>query len=451
MRTVLLAPIGPSHPGNGLAHRVRLWREALASLGEVVTVVVPVSGPVADGDADVVEAPDPVGAEGDDRPRRAQGCTVELGHRLARRTRAPQPVDVVVAVRSYLGLVGAGLADGTGAALVVDLDDDDAAVADQDGDPREAERYRRLVAELRARADLVVAAKDEPALGVDAVVPNAVAVPPLAPYQRAPVPARLLMVGNLTYGPNRDGAAWILDEVLPLVRARRSDVVLDVVGPGSESLGGPGLVADLAPAYRSAAVALVPVRRGSGTRIKALEAWAHGVPVVATTLGVEGLGARDGVDLRVADTPEAFADAVVSLLDDPDEARRLADGRHRRVCEAFAWDEVAAGAAGLVRSAAARGGRVHVARTDVQVTETDDGLVVFDPSTTTAHHLNLAAGVVFVLCDGVRDEDAVASEMAVLWSLDEPPAALVATGIATLAQAGLVRRLSPLPASPAGR
>jgi glycosyltransferase involved in cell wall biosynthesis len=74
-----------------------------------------------------------------------------------------------------------------------------------------------------------------------------------------------------------------------------------------------------------ATVAVVPVRYGSGTRVKILESFAHRVPVVSTTLGAEGLDVEDGVHLLIADDPEAFAAATARLLEDPGLRARLAD------------------------------------------------------------------------------------------------------------------------------
>ena len=74
--------------------------------------------------------------------------------------------------------------------------------------------------------------------------------------------------------------------------------------------------ADVAPLYRQARVAVVPIRAGGGTRIKILEAFASGVPVVSTALGAEGLNVEDGVHLLIADTPDAFAAACVRLARD---------------------------------------------------------------------------------------------------------------------------------------
>jgi glycosyltransferase involved in cell wall biosynthesis len=99
-------------------------------------------------------------------------------------------------------------------------------------------------------------------------------------------------------------------------------------------------VSDIAPLYREAALAIVPLRAGGGTRIKLLEAAAHGVPSVSTTFGATGLGLRPGVDVVLADSEAGFARACMSLLKEPRYADRIADnarGRVRREYDPGRW------------------------------------------------------------------------------------------------------------------
>ncbi len=141
-----------------------------------------------------------------------------------------------------------------------------------------------------------------------------------------------IFVGNLSYGPNVDGARWLCEEVLPLLD--RPTVALVGSGPGPDVLelaADPRVtvaadVPDIAPWYRSASVAVVPIRAGGGTRIKVLEAFAHRRPVVATTAGAHGLelAGSDG-PIVTADTAGAFAAACRRLLDQPALAASLAE------------------------------------------------------------------------------------------------------------------------------
>jgi glycosyltransferase involved in cell wall biosynthesis len=101
-----------------------------------------------------------------------------------------------------------------------------------------------------------------------------------------------------------------------------------------------GSVPDLEPYYRRAPLVVVPMRLGGGTRIKVLEALAHGKAVVTTSIGAEGLSLSRGEALEIADGPEAFADACVRLLENPEARRRLAENGRRQVLERYEWEAV---------------------------------------------------------------------------------------------------------------
>jgi glycosyltransferase involved in cell wall biosynthesis len=128
----------------------------------------------------------------------------------------------------------------------------------------------------------------------------------------------------MNYGPNQDAVDWLTQEVWPLVIEIIPDARLRIVGGGGRrtfancgpSVHFVGFVADMSVELSKADFAIVPLRSGSGTRIKILEAWANFIPVVSTTVGAEGLGATSGVDLLLADTAADLADAVFRLTFD---------------------------------------------------------------------------------------------------------------------------------------
>jgi glycosyltransferase involved in cell wall biosynthesis len=103
-----------------------------------------------------------------------------------------------------------------------------------------------------------------------------------------------------------------------------------------------GLVPDVTPYFEQAAVVVAPIRQGSGTRLKVLEALGRGKAVVATSVAAEGLDLRPGVDLEIADDPEAFARACAHLLADPAARRELGATGRRRVLERYRWEDIGA-------------------------------------------------------------------------------------------------------------
>jgi glycosyltransferase involved in cell wall biosynthesis len=214
----------------------------------------------------------------------------------------------------------------------------------------ERERRKAVRAEqaAAAAADLVVAVTDEDAdaLGGAVVVPNGVDT---AHYAPTPIPAapRLLVTGTLNYLANVEGLTWFCDEVLPRVRRAVPDAVLDIVGRDAVDQvlalqQRPGIalhrdVPDVAPYLAKTRVAIVPVRIGTGTRLKALQAMAAGRPLVGTPIGVQGLGAVDGVHAHMTDDPERMAAAIVQLLRDDVAARQLAAAGRELVETRFDW------------------------------------------------------------------------------------------------------------------
>jgi glycosyltransferase involved in cell wall biosynthesis len=169
----------------------------------------------------------------------------------------------------------------------------------------------------------------------------------------APAPAAdLVFVGSMDYLPNIDGVRYLAEEILPLIRARHPNCRLDLVGKDPDpavraaASGDPltrvtGTVADIRPYLWGAAVSVVPLRAGGGTRLKIYESMAARVPVVSTTIGAEGLEVHPGDDIRIADSPQRFAAECIALLDDKAARKRQADAARRLVSSRYSWDRVA--------------------------------------------------------------------------------------------------------------
>lgn len=161
---------------------------------------------------------------------------------------------------------------------------------------------------------------------------------------------RLIMTGTLGYLPNLDAARWMIDRILPRVRPVRPSARLTLVGASApdslrERGGGAvevvGRVPDVGPFLEGADLFLAPLRAGSGTRHKLLEAFAVGLPAVATTIASAGIAVRHGVDIATADDEETFADEVIRLLDDVPARRAMAISARRLVEERYDWRSIA--------------------------------------------------------------------------------------------------------------
>lgn len=197
------------------------------------------------------------------------------------------------------------------------------------------------------------------------VVPNGVDCAAFGDAAAAPGETHdFLFVGSFGHTPNRDAVEWLLDEIWPRLRAQSPEARLAVVGAhppndllerhGRAGVEIVGAVDDIAAWYRRSRVLLAPVRAGSGTRLKLLEAFAAGLPVIATPLAAEGLEGTDGVHFRLADSAERFAVEAARLLGDPAERARLADAARDLAHERFDWSHSAARLAAAWEELAAR-------------------------------------------------------------------------------------------------
>jgi glycosyltransferase involved in cell wall biosynthesis len=224
----------------------------------------------------------------------------------------------------------------------------------------EARKMRRYEAETLRRFDVVIAvsARDGEGLrkqhGLDHIelIDTGVDLD-FYPFSPAPQEPVLVFSGAMDSRSNIDGIEFLIDEVWPLIARARPDARAVIVGRNppaalvakAQSRGLPwrftGFVDDIRPHIAAAQVSVIPLRVGSGTRIKAFEAMALGRPVVSTTLGVEGLDITPGEHFLAADSATDFAAAILRLFDDAALRARLAQAARARLEERFSWAHVA--------------------------------------------------------------------------------------------------------------
>jgi glycosyltransferase involved in cell wall biosynthesis len=220
----------------------------------------------------------------------------------------------------------------------------------------DARKLRREERAVWNAADLVLAVSDHDAdvirqetlVEVD-VCPNGTdPVEPTPRSARAPgEDVRLLFVGSGSYAPYERGLAWFGREVMPELRSHQR-VVLDVVGqpprhaPTAPEIVHRGRVDDLHPWYDAADAVVVPVFEGSGTRLKLVEAAAHGRPIITTALGAQGLPLEPDVHYLRAETPSEFVAAIERVADDAASTRPLVDAARAAIAPLM-WSNISAG------------------------------------------------------------------------------------------------------------
>lgn len=364
-RFLHFSPITPAPHGNGLAMRTSMYCEALGKVGSVDVVVIgpppssemewrckgvsvqhiPVEGRLdtrlrlISKIADTVARVDALRAYG--RPFTSISLSAPVMAE-AGKIASSEPWSAILLSRAQLLPLLNVLPRPASAPVIVDLDDDDAThwrewgSLDTGGEARawleaEADIVERLIASSSERIAVFTCASEPVAqalrsrLSLDKVVviPNGIDTSQLE--QKPSLNKTLIFVGNLSYEPNIDGVIWFTSTVFPLIRSRVNEARLVVAGSSpSEAVTtacmSPGItiypdVPDVARLYQDASVSIVPLRFGSGSRIKILEAAVHGLPVVSTSKGAQGLGPelQDAIFLSKEGSME-FASACLDCL-----------------------------------------------------------------------------------------------------------------------------------------
>jgi polysaccharide biosynthesis protein PslH len=184
------------------------------------------------------------------------------------------------------------------------------------------------------------------------VIPTGVNVDYFQAMPLEETPNSLVFTGSMDWLPNEDAILYFADAILPLIKRQCPEISLEVVGRSPsrklQALAGTvkgirltGWVDDIRPFVAMGSVCIVPLRIGGGTRLKIFEAMAMSKAVVSTSVGAEGLPVKSGENILLADTPQEFADAVILLLRNPGERRRLGTAARTLVHENYSWPKVA--------------------------------------------------------------------------------------------------------------
>jgi len=217
---------------------------------------------------------------------------------------------------------------------------------------REERRYTPHLAlnVMVSPADREVLLEHAPGARAD-VVPNGVDVDEFRPEPPQSEDA-VVHMGGTNWFPNVDALEHFCEDILPLLRAAGLASPIRWVGSARPEQQAAyrarydieltGYLDDVRPAMRDSLCNIVPLRIGGGTRLKILNSWAMGKPVVSTSIGCEGLDARDGENILIRDDPKSFAEAILALRDDVDLRRRIGAAARRTVEEIYSWEVVGA-------------------------------------------------------------------------------------------------------------
>ena len=293
------------------------------------------------------------------------------------------PPDVIWFEHTFLFPLAAGLQDRFPEALLVgnahnmecSLQDRLAEVASHSSARHwyqlQAEANRQNESEMMKQCDAIFCCSEDDAriarsLGDRAKVfsvANGVDTEFFQPGEQAAEPdpsPRLLFTGGMKYEPNQDAVRFFVREILPLIRKSHPDCRFRIAGGSAQEVfeklaeSDPGIeiasdVPDMRPHFEAADVVVVPLRAGSGTRTKILEAMSMARATVSTSLGAEGIPCTEGVHLRLADTPGSFARAVVELLDHLEKRQVMGNTARDLACREFDWSHLTSRAMNILK------------------------------------------------------------------------------------------------------
>jgi glycosyltransferase involved in cell wall biosynthesis len=179
------------------------------------------------------------------------------------------------------------------------------------------------------------------------VIPNGVDTDYFVPHSQLTPEPSLLFTGTMGYAPNKDAVEYFLEKIFPYVIQMHPSCRFIIAGAnaaevfkrytGADNIEIVSSPADMRPVYDKAWIVVVPLRSGSGTRLKILEAMAMEKPVVSTSVGTEGIDVTDNVHLFIADEEKEFAEKINLLIEHKEIAKRLSTAAKERICELYNW------------------------------------------------------------------------------------------------------------------
>jgi glycosyltransferase involved in cell wall biosynthesis len=196
--------------------------------------------------------------------------------------------------------------------------------------------------------DQSLIAKDMPNLP-QFVIPNGVDTSYFQSRGIRPDPFSIVFTGVMHYVPNFEGMIYFLDEIFPIIKKKIPQAKVQVVGNApparlkayqSDDINITGFVDDVRPYIDESSVFVVPLRMGSGTRLKVMEALSMQIPVVSTSIGCEGIEVEDGEHLMIRDKPEQFAEAVIELFANKNLQQKFIDNGHDLVMQKYDWQVI---------------------------------------------------------------------------------------------------------------
>lgn len=180
------------------------------------------------------------------------------------------------------------------------------------------------------------------------IIPNGFDKPQENPVRRPVSPPRIGFIGLFNYFPNKEGIHWFASECWPRIKREVPDARLRLAGPQSEGplkpvgpdIDGLGWLANPTDEIRTWSLMVIPIRVGGGTRVKIAHGFSQKCPIVSTSLGANGYQVRDGNEMYLADSAEAFSKACIEAIREPEKSAQMAERAWQQFLEKWTWDAI---------------------------------------------------------------------------------------------------------------